>query len=120
MLESLLVPDHFNGHHLLSFVIETFQSLTETSRPQLIKHLKSVSQMVFHYDLIVASLVIVTIIVPQKRLGLDFRRTQPQKEDLWVVQNFNFFVVSQPLILVEMKGLSGGHWELRVTHSDGR
>lgn len=120
MLEPLLVPDHFNGHHLLRFVIETFQSLPETARPQLIKHLKSVSQMVFRHDLIVTSLVIVTVVVPQKRLGFNFRRTQPQKEDLWVIQNFNFFIVSQPLILVEVKRLSGRHWELGVTHADGR
>lgn len=73
VLESFLIPDNFNGNHLLLFVIKAFESLAKASAAQLVKHLISVGQLILHNDLIVSSLIIVAKIVVVERRTFNLR-----------------------------------------------
>lgn len=76
--------------------------------------------MILHDNLIVAPFVIVAIIVPQKRLSLNFGRSQAKEENLGIIQNFDLFIVCQALVLVKVESLARRHGKLRFTHADGR
>ncbi len=58
VLEALFVANHFYGHRLLRFVIETLEGLAKTSRPKFINDFESIGQVVFYNDLVVASIIV--------------------------------------------------------------
>lgn len=63
MLKSLFVPDHFESNELLLLVVKTFNSLAKAATTKFIYNLKSVAEMVANYNVIVATVVIIAIII---------------------------------------------------------
>jgi hypothetical protein len=63
MLEPLFVADQFHSHKLLSFMIKAFKSLSEAALPKKLNNFETVSNMIFHYNLIVSSLIVETEVV---------------------------------------------------------
>jgi hypothetical protein len=64
MLKPFLVTDHFDGHRHASFVVETLEGLAETTRAKFVQDFKTISQMIFQNNLVVATLVVKAKVVP--------------------------------------------------------
>ena len=71
MLKSFFVSDQLYCHILLSFVVEAFDSLTETSFAKKFNDFKSVCDMVLNYYLVVSSLIVIAKVIGMKRRTLD-------------------------------------------------
>lgn len=63
MLKPLLIPDYFNGHHLLKLMVKTFDSLAEGPTAQTVDYFESKADVVMYHYVIVASVVIVPVVV---------------------------------------------------------
>lgn len=62
VLELLLVPDDFNGHHLLSLVVQALDGLSETTLAQELEDFVSVAKMVLKNYLIIALVIVVSMV----------------------------------------------------------
>ena len=63
MLKALLVPYHLNSDYLLRLVIEAFESLPKTAISKSFHHFVAVSEMIFHYNLVVAAFVVIAVVI---------------------------------------------------------
>jgi hypothetical protein len=95
MLKSFLVSDQLYCHILLSFVIEAFDGLTETSLAQEFNDFESVSYLILKYNLVVTSLIVVAKVIRMEGGALDLLCFNTKVVDLLVVKDLSFLVVSQ-------------------------
>jgi len=95
MLKSFLISDQLYCHILLSFVIEAFDGLTETSLAQELNDFESVSYMILKYNLVVASLIVIAKVIRMEGGALDLLGFNAKVVDLLVVEDLSFLVVSQ-------------------------
>lgn len=65
VLEALLIADDFNGHYSLQLVIIALQGLTKATRAEFVEDFETVSQVILHDHLVIASLIIKAKIVAQ-------------------------------------------------------
>lgn len=120
VLEALLVADDFDSHRHSRLVVKALQGLAETARAKLVQHFKPVGQVILDHDLVVATLIVETKVVAEKRRGFDFCGFKAQEVDLLIILNLDFFIVRHSLVLKELEGLAGRNRELNLIDADCR
>lgn len=71
ILESWVVFNNFHSNIISSLMVEAFKSLSEAALAEFFDNFKSVSEMIFQYDFIVASIIIIASIIVFKQAGFD-------------------------------------------------
>ena len=120
VLKALFIADDFNGDYSLQLVIIALQGLTKATGAQFVENFKSVSQMVLHDHLVVASLVVKTEVVAQKARGFDLGGFKSEEVHFLVILNFNLFIICHARVLEELEGLAAGHREGNFIGTYGR
>jgi hypothetical protein len=113
MLKLLFASNDFDCYDFSSKVILAFQRLPKAPLPKEVNHFKSVSDMIFEYDFVVAIFVVVSVVKVPSWNPFDFLRLETEKVHLWVVKKLGFFKVSDKTTFrIEFQGLTDLHWEL--------
>lgn len=58
VLESFLIANDFDCHHLMFFMVKTFECLAETTAADLVKDFVPKGKLVFHDNLIITSVIV--------------------------------------------------------------
>ena len=95
------------------FMVKTFECLAETTAADLVKDFVPKGKLVFHDNLIITSVIVKAKVVAVLGWSFDLGRSEPKKEDFWVVLNLNLLVIWKTLVTIELHCLSGAHWERR-------
>lgn len=101
MVETLFVSDYLDRDRFTSAVISTMQNLSERSFSQRVVNFISVCQVIVRYDLIISSVIIVTVVIrgifPD---GQFLFVLVANVVDHWVIKNFLTLVISEMLSAV--------------------
>ena len=94
MVEALLVSYQLERYELASHVVEAATDLSEAALAQDLVDFVAISEVVRHYNLIVAPLVIVPV-VHSVGTGTSLLRLEAEEVDLGVVEDLALLIVAE-------------------------
>jgi len=93
MMKSLLVSDDLYSDKLIGFIVIALNCLTERSFTDGFKDFIPIRHMILHYNVIVATIVVETVVMREKRAALNLWRVETEEIDFFVVQDLAFLIV---------------------------
>jgi hypothetical protein len=101
ILKPFLVANNLDSHHLVFFMVKTFKGLPKTATANFVDDFISESQLVFQYNLVIPSVIIITEIMIVLARPLNLRGSEAEKEYFRIILDFYFFVIGQSLAVVQ-------------------
>jgi hypothetical protein len=101
VMKSLLVSDDLDGDLFICLVVTAFKGLSKAALAQEIENLIPVDQVILQHNLVVTSVIIVTIIVLKLRRCPNLGGIQPKEIDLAVVNYLGSLILGQ-IIRIEL------------------
>ena len=95
VVEAFLVPDDFDCHVLIGFVVQRPDDLTEAALADDLEDFVPVADVVVDHLVVAAVVIVVARVEGRSRLGVDFAGIESQVVDFRVFLDLLLFVVRQ-------------------------
>lgn len=111
ILKPFFVADNLDSHHLVFFVVKAFKCLPKTATADFVNDFVSESQLIFHHNLVIPSVVVITEVMIILARTLNLRGSEAEEKNFSIILDFYLFIIGQSLAVVQTQCLSAIHWE---------